>query len=84
MLLSIAGLAALAGTAIGQTRETEPAWRASALAHVPPDLVAGEAYRTDDDAMTGYLAVYPANANEPNPQAACERAARRVMENCME
>lgn len=65
MLLSIAGLAALAGTAIGQTRETEPAWRASALAHVPPDLVAGEAYRTDDDAMTGYLAVYPANANDP-------------------
>lgn len=31
MLLSIAGLAALAGTAIGQTREAEPAWRASAL-----------------------------------------------------
>jgi len=25
----------------------------------------GDAYRTDETAMNGYLAVYPANANEP-------------------
>ena len=64
-LLSIAALASLAGAAIAQTPEPEPAWRASALALVPAGYVAGDAYRTDDAAQTGYLAVYPANANDP-------------------
>ena len=64
-LLSIAALASLAGAAIAQTPEPEPAWRASALALVPAGYVAGDAYRTDEAAMTGNLAVYPANANDP-------------------
>ena len=64
-LFSIAALASLAGAAIAQTPEPEPAWRASALALVPAGYVAGDAYRTDEAAMTGYLAVYPANANDP-------------------
>ena len=64
-LLSIAALASLAGAAIAQTPEPEPAWRASALALVPAGYVAGDAYRTDEAAQTGYLAIYPANANDP-------------------
>ena len=64
-LLSIAALASLAGAAIAQTPEPEPAWRKSALALVPAGYVAGDAYRTDEAAQTGYLAVYPANANDP-------------------
>jgi hypothetical protein len=53
----------LAGAAIAQTPEPEPAWRASALAMVPSGYVAGEAYRTEEAGQTGYLAVYPANAS---------------------
>ena len=68
-LLSIAVLASLAGTVIAQTREPDPAWRASALAMVPAGYVAGDAYRTDEAAMTGYLAVYPANASDPKSPA---------------
>ena len=64
-LLSIAVLASLAVAAIAQAPEPEPAWRASALALVPAGYVAGDAYRTDEAAQTGYLAVYPANANDP-------------------
>jgi len=64
-LLSIAALASLVGAAIAQTPAPEPAWRASALALVPAGYVAGDAYRTDEAAMSGYLAVYPANANDP-------------------
>jgi len=63
-LLSIAAVASLVTAAIAQSApEPEPAWRASALALVPAGFVAGEAYRTTD--MTGYLAVYPASANDP-------------------
>ena len=47
-LPSIAVLALLAGAAIAQTPEPEPAWRAGALAIVPSGYVAGEAYRTDE------------------------------------
>ena len=65
ILFSIAALASLAGAAIAQTPEPEPAWRDSALALVPAGYVGGDAYRTDEAAMTGYLAVYPANANDP-------------------
>lgn len=43
--------------------DDDPAWRASALALVPAGYVAGTAYRTDGS--TGYLAVYPATANDP-------------------
>jgi hypothetical protein len=65
ILLSIAALASLVGAAITQAPEPEPAWRKSALAFVPAAYVGGDAYRTDDAAMTGYLAVYPANASDP-------------------
>ena len=64
-LLSIAALASLTGAAIAQTPEPEPAWRKSALALVPAGYIAGDAYRTDEAAQTGYLAIYPANANDP-------------------
>ena len=47
-LPSIAVLALLAGAAIAQTPEPEPAWRASALAMVPAGYIADEAYRTDE------------------------------------
>ena len=69
VLFSIAALASLAGAAIAQTPEPEPAWRKSALALVPAGYVGGDAYRTDEAAMTGYLAVYPANASDPKSPA---------------
>jgi len=43
--------------------DTEPAWRASALAFVPAGYAAGTAYRTEG--ATGYLAIYPAASNDP-------------------
>jgi hypothetical protein len=61
-LLSIAVVASLVTAAIAQSAP-EPAWRASALTLVPAGYVAGEAYRTGEE--TGYLAVYPASANDP-------------------
>jgi hypothetical protein len=66
VLFPIAILISLA-TPAGAQRAADPgpAWRASALALVPAGFVAGEAYRTDEAAMTGYLAVYPADANDP-------------------
>ncbi len=76
-LLSIAVVASLVTAAIAQSApEPEPAWRASALALVPAGFVAGEAYRTAD--MTGYLAVYPASANDPKSPASVF-AARQVL-----
>ncbi|MBR1153023.1 SH3 domain-containing protein [Bradyrhizobium sp. JYMT SZCCT0428] len=76
-LLSIAVVASLVTAAIAQSApEPEPAWRASALALVPADFVAGEAYRTAD--MTGYLAVYPAGSNDPKFPASVF-AARQVL-----
>ena len=36
---------------------------------VPAGYVAGDAYRTDEAALTGSLAVYPANANDPKSPA---------------
>lgn len=65
LLPSVAVAALLATAAIAQTTAQEPAWRASALALVPAGYVAGEAYRTDEPGLTGYLAVYPADANDP-------------------
>ena len=63
-LFSIAVVAALVTAAIAQSApEPVPAWRASALALVPPGYFAGEAYRTAD--LTGYLAVYPTHASDP-------------------
>src|SRR5215218_10248259 len=47
--------------------DTEPAWRASALAMVPAGHVAGLAYRTDGS--TGTLAVDPAASNDPKTPA---------------
>ena len=47
--------------------DSEPAWRASALAMVPAGYVAGAAYRTDG--ATGSLAVYPATSNDPKTPA---------------
>jgi len=65
-LLSIAAVAALVTAAIAQSApDPVPAWRASALALVPENYVAGDAYRTDEATLTGYLAVYPAKANDP-------------------
>jgi len=70
ILLSIAVVTALVTAAFAQSASTpEPAWRASALTLVPTNFIAGEAYRTDEAAMTGYLAVYPANANDPKSSA---------------
>jgi hypothetical protein len=63
-LLLLAALTSLDSAASAQ-QASEPSWRASALALVPPGYVAGSAYRTDETAMAGYLAVYPANADDP-------------------
>ena len=62
--LLLAALIACNGSANGDDAST-PSWRASALALVPAGHVAGEAYRTDEAAMEGLLAVYPASADDP-------------------
>lgn len=55
-----------------------PAWRAPALVLVPGGYVAGDAYRTDEAANTGYLAVYPAGADDPKTPGSVF-AARQVL-----
>jgi hypothetical protein len=62
--LPLAILISLATAASAQS-EPEPVWRSSALTLVPAGYVAGEAWRTDEAAMTGLLAVYPAQADDP-------------------
>lgn len=66
LVLAIA-LAASAAHA-NEPSHGEP-WRDSALALVPAGYVAGEAYRTDKDTMTGFMAVYPAGADNPKTPA---------------
>ncbi|TPQ40804.1 hypothetical protein C2U70_04275 [Bradyrhizobium guangdongense] len=61
-VLSIIAATALS-VAAARAGDSEPAWRASALALVPAGYVAGEAYRTDG--ATGYLALDPATSNDP-------------------
>jgi hypothetical protein len=63
-LLAIAILISTTTAAAAQGTP-EPAWRPGALALVPAGYVAGEAWRTDEAAMTGFLAVYPAHADDP-------------------
>jgi hypothetical protein len=75
----IAGLIT-AGTAFAQpvtpppellSQET-PEWFASARAFVPPDRVAGQAFHvdmSDPQAPVGYVAIYPAGANDPKTPA---------------
>jgi hypothetical protein len=58
--------------------EPEPAWRPGALALVPAGYVAGEAWRIDEAAMTGLLAVYPAQADNPKSPGSVF-AARQVL-----
>jgi len=61
-------------TQAARADDTEPAWRASALAMVPAGYVAGTAYRTEGS--TGYLAVYPATSNDPKTPASVFAAHR--------
>jgi hypothetical protein len=75
----IAGLIT-SGTAFAQpltpppellSQET-PEWFASAWAFVPPDRVAGQAFHvdmSDPQAPVGYVAIYPAGANDPKTPA---------------
>ncbi|KYK43760.1 hypothetical protein A1D31_17170 [Bradyrhizobium liaoningense] len=65
--LVAATLLCVAASVAAHAEDTEPAWRASALAMVPPGFVAGTAYRTDGS--TGYLAVDPATSNDPKTPA---------------
>ncbi|WP_061026187.1 SH3 domain-containing protein [Bradyrhizobium sp. CCH5-F6] len=62
ILRLIAATALCVATQAARADDTEPAWRASALAMVPAGYVAGAAYRTEG--TTGYLAVYPAASND--------------------
>ena len=67
VLRLIAAALLCVATQAARADDSEPAWRASALAMVPAGYVAGLAYRTDGS--TGYLAVYPATANDPKTPA---------------
>lgn len=62
ILRLIAATVLCVATQAARADDTEPAWRASALAMVPAGYVAGAAYRTEG--TTGYLAVYPAASND--------------------
>jgi hypothetical protein len=57
----------LAAVPAARADDTEPAWRASALALVPDGFVAGAAISTEG--TTGTLAVYPRGANDPKTPA---------------
>ncbi|MCA1428124.1 MULTISPECIES: SH3 domain-containing protein [unclassified Bradyrhizobium] len=74
LLIAAAVLSAVAQAA--RAGDSEPAWRASALALVPAGYVAGTAYRTEGS--TGYLAVYPATSNDPKTPGSVF-AARQVL-----
>ncbi|WP_247439436.1 hypothetical protein [Bradyrhizobium sp. 139] len=67
MVRLIAATILCVATQAARAADTEPAWRASALAMVPPGYLAGTAYRTDG--ATGYLAVYPVTSNSPKTPA---------------
>ncbi|WP_439361268.1 SH3 domain-containing protein [Bradyrhizobium sp. DASA03007] len=67
VLRLIAATILCVATQAASADDTEPVWRASALALVPAGYVAGMAYRTE--ASTGYLAVYPATSNDPKSPA---------------
>lgn len=67
VLSFIAALILSVATQAARADDTEPAWRASALAMVPAGYVAGTAYRTEGS--TGYLAVYQATSNDPKTPA---------------
>ncbi|MCP3465168.1 SH3 domain-containing protein [Bradyrhizobium sp. CCGUVB23] len=67
--LIAATVLSVATAAAARADDNEPAWRASALVHVPAGYVAGEAYRTDPAGLTGYLAVDRANSNDPKTPA---------------
>src|SRR6476659_1597965 len=54
-------------TQAARADDTDPAWRASALALVPAGYVAGTAYRTEG--ATGYIAVHPETSNDPKTPA---------------
>lgn len=75
-LLLIAAAILSVATQAARADDTEPAWRASALALVPAGYVAGLAYRTDGS--TGYLAIYPAPSNDPKTPASVY-AARQAL-----
>lgn len=75
-LLLIAAAILSVATQAARADDTEPAWRASALALVPAGYVAGLAYRTDGS--TGYLAIYPALSNDPKTPASVY-AARQAL-----
>jgi hypothetical protein len=54
----------LALTATGAAAQEPPSSLDSGTALVPAGCVAGDAYRTDAETMTGYLAVYPAGSDD--------------------
>jgi hypothetical protein len=53
------------GLAAPAAANDEPAWAEPAKALVPQGYVAGLAFPSGSDATTGYIAVYPASANDP-------------------
>ena len=67
LALIAATILCLAALPAARAEDTEPAWRASALALVPNGFVAGAASRTES--ATGTLAVYPAASNDPKTPA---------------
>lgn len=67
VLRLIAATILCVATQAARADDTDPAWRASALALVPAGYVAGTAYRTEG--ATGYLAVYPETSNDPKTPA---------------
>jgi hypothetical protein len=60
---AIAGLLAI--TSASATDSIDASWAASANTFVPHDFVAGSVYKTELATMTGYLAVFPAGADDP-------------------
>jgi hypothetical protein len=65
----------LALSATGAAAQEPPSWLDSGTALVPAGCVAGDAYRTDAETMTGYLAVCPVGSDDAKDAGQRIRAA---------
>lgn len=60
----VALLLALVGAPV-HAEDVTPAWFAEAVGHVPLGWVAGRAYRTEDNGLKVFIAVFPKGADHP-------------------
>ena len=65
LILATAAFLCASAAAAQPSAAQQPSWVESATALMPQGYVAGLAWRTDADNLTGYLSAFPASANDP-------------------